>query len=407
MATVRFMKIALFSDTFLPEVNGVARTLGRLVAHAAQRGHQVGLVTPRVDRQDALHTSFHHQLFGVPVPFYPELKLARPLDAGGRRRLDDFRPDLVHVATESTVGVSGARWAREHGIPLVTSFHTHFAAYLPGYHLGWAEGWVWKHLRRFHGGAELTFCPSRATLEMLQDQDFHGRLRIWSRGVDAQHFHPSRRRESVRQRLAPGAERILLYVGRLAPEKRVDVLMEAFTEIRAREGDRVALVLVGDGPAAPELRRRAGPGVRFTGYLQGEELADAYAAGDLFVFPSDTETFGNVVAEAMASGLPVVAPSSGGVMEMVRPGETGILVPPGEARGFADATLSLLRDEGERARLAGGARREAERRSWSRIMDGLLEGWEEVVEGRRSSLRAPSRPSVPGTPLPSWPGTGG
>lgn len=388
------MKIALFTDTYLPEVNGVARTLGRLVAHAAERGHQVGLVTPRVSRQPAAHAAFHHQLFGVPVPVYPELKLARPLDGAGRRVLEAFRPDLIHVATESTVGASGARWAIRSGIPLVTSFHTNFADYLAGYGLGWAEGWVWNHLRGFHDRAEMTFCPSGATLEMLRSHGFHDRLRIWSRGVDSRHYHPARRKETVRQRLAPGAEKILLYVGRLAPEKRVHLLVEAFHEIRRLEGDRVSLVLVGDGPAAPELRRTAGPGVRFTGYLKGDALAEAYAAADVFVFPSDTETFGNVVTEAMASGLPVVAPARGGVMETVRTGETGILVPPLNAGRLAEATLSLLRDGSLRNRLAAGARAEAERRSWSVILDGLLDSWQEVVDrGERRPMVQETRAS--------------
>lgn len=381
------MRVALFSDTFLPEVNGVARTLGRLVAHAVDRGHEIGLVTPRVSRQDAAGTSFHRQLAGMPVPIYPELKLARPLDGAGRRMLEAFRPDLVHVATESTVGASGARWARREGVPLVTSFHTNFPAYLAGYGLSWAEGWVWTHLRNFHDRARLTFCPSRATRDLLRAHGFHDRIRIWSRGVDSDLFHPGRRRESIRQRLAPGAERILLYVGRLAPEKRVDVLVEAFREVRSLSRRRVALVLVGDGPAAPSLRRAATPDIRFTGYLRGVELAEAFAAGDIFVFPSDTETFGNVVTEAMASGLPVVAPSEGGVTETVREGETGILVPPGNPRAFARATLSLLHDDDLRERLARGARAEAERRSWPVILDGLLDGWREVVPevgGRRS-----------------------
>lgn len=387
------MKIVLFSDTYLPEVNGVARTLGRLVAHTAERGHQIGLVTPRVSAEPAPHTVFHHQLFGVPVPVYPELKLARPLDGPGRRLLEEFRPDLVHVATESTVGASGARWALRNGIPLATSFHTNFADYLAGYGLGWARGWVWNHLRGFHDRAGMTFCPSRATLDTLRDHGFHDRLRIWSRGVDSRQYHPGRRKESVRQRLAPGADRILLYVGRLAPEKRVHLLVEAFREIRRLEGDRVSLVLVGDGPAAAELRRTAGPGVRFTGYLKGDDLAEAYAAADIFVFPSDTETFGNVVTEAMASGLPVVAPARGGVMETVRPGETGILVPPRTASRLAEATLSLLRDDSLRARLGAGARSEAEGRSWSTIMDGLLDSWHEVVDGHPGSGTASPLPA--------------
>lgn len=381
------MRIALFTDTYVPDVNGVARTLGRLVAHAVERGHRVALVTPRVgEREDA--ADLHRQLGSVPFPFYRELQLARFLDREGRRALAAFRPHLVHVATESTVGWSGRQWALRHGVPLVTSFHTDFPAYLPSYGLGWLVNPAWRFLRRFHEPARLTFCPSRATREQLRDQGFHERSRIWSRGVDTVLFTPSRRSWAVRERLAPGADRIVMYVGRLAWEKRLKVLAEAFLLMRETHPGDLRLVLVGDGPARTRLERDLAEGTHFTGYLRGDELADAYAAADVFVFPSDTETFGNVVAEAMASGLPVVAPSQGGVTETVRPGETGVLVPPRDSQAFAEATLTLLEDEPRRVALSVGARREALARRWSKVMDGLLEEYRSVcaVEPLRETV---------------------
>jgi glycosyltransferase involved in cell wall biosynthesis len=182
--------------------------------------------------------------------------------------------------------------------------------------------------------------------------------------------------------MAPGAERILLYVGRLAPEKRLDVLMEAFPRVREAVGPGVALVLVGDGPWMDRLRQKAGEGIHFLGYRRGVPLAEAYAAGDIFAFPSDTETFGNVVTEALASGLPVVAPEKGGVVDSVIPGRTGILVHPRDPAAMADGLIRLLTDEPLRARLAAGARAFAESRSWASILDDLLADYEDALEGR-------------------------
>jgi glycosyltransferase involved in cell wall biosynthesis len=369
------LKVALFSDTYPNDINGVARTLGMLVEHAVGRGHEMRLVTPRVSDGPALHVSGHQQRPGVPIPIYPQLQLARGLDRRGREALEAFAPDVVHVATESTVGLSGRNWAVREGIPLATSFHTNFPAYLPDYRLGWMERSVWGYLRWFHSRSRITLCPSRATRADLQEHGFHDRLGIWSRGVDTRLFDPDRRREAVRRELAPGAERILLYVGRLASEKRVDVLLDAFHRIRAA-APRTALVFVGDGPAAARLRGDAPDGVHFTGFMRGEQLADAYAAADLFVFASDTETFGNVVLEALASGVPAVVVDQGGVTETVETGRTGVRVPPRDVVAFAAACVELLSNEDERLRLADGARAEALSRSWPAVLDGVLGAWE-------------------------------
>lgn len=380
------MKIALFTDTYPGDVNGVAKTLGRLVAHTVERGHEVVLVTPRVSERPDPVAAAHRQLPGVPVPMYPELQLARGLDGKGRRMLETFRPEVVHVATESTVGFSGRRWAMRRRIPLVTSFHTNFPAYLPDYHMGSLEPLVWRYLRWFHGRSATTFCPSRDTLDMLQGRGFHARLKVWGRGVDTELFSPERRSREVRERIAPGADRILVYVGRLAVEKRVDFLLDAFVRVRESLGGRIALVFVGDGPAGNRLRARGEAGVHFTGFLRGEPLAEAFAAADLFVFASDTETFGNVVLEAISSGLATVAVDRGGVTESVIPGRTGVLVPPGEVEAFAAACIDLIRDDERRRALAEGARSEALTRRWDEVLDGVLREYTAAVEGPRPGL---------------------
>jgi len=373
------MRIALFTDTFLPQVNGVARTLGRWLEQARARGHEVAVVAPRVPRADPSDADLYIDPPSFPFPLYPELRVAAPPGPWDTRRLRTFAPDLVHVATEFGIGWGGTAFADANTIPLVTSFHTDFPAYLAGYGLGGLERHAWEYLRSFHRRASVTYCPSRITLAQLQRAGFHDRLRVWSRGVDAVHFTPRRRSDATRAAIAPGASRILLYVGRLAPEKRLDVLLDAFATVR-RHMEDVALVVVGHGPAADQLRRRAGDRVRFTGYLTGDALADAYAAADVFVFPSETETFGNVVVEALASGLAVVAADSGGAAETVRNGGNGLLVPAGDADAFARAMLQLLADEPLRLALAGRARADALRRNWDEIFDALFDDYQALVE---------------------------
>jgi len=383
------MRIALFTDTFPPVINGVSRTLGRLVNHAQAAGHEVAVVSPtpgrelvgRGEGEGGAQPDVEILVPGVAFPLYPELSVPRPLLPREYRLLRNFDPDLVHVATESIMGWLGRRWARRRKIPLVTSFHTMFPDYLPGYGLGLLRRPLWRYLRHFHRVAEVSFAPSVYTLGQLRGHGFHDRFRIWSRGVDFERFRPQRRTPALRRELAPGVDLIVTYVGRLAWEKRLDVLLEAFKILRSRMEVRTGLLLVGDGPARKELERRAPPDTFFAGYRTGEALADAYAAGDVFLFPSDTETFGNVVTEALASGLPVVAANRGGQTDVVKPGMNGDLVAAGDARGFAMATLAILRNPELRQRLSCGARRTAEKRTWSAILDQVLRGYEDVLAG--------------------------
>lgn len=372
------MRIALFAETFAPEVNGVARTLARLVAHLRLRGHEVALVTPRVSPGDAPGAALHVQLPAFPALFYPGMRLGRTLDRAGARRLDAFAPELVHVTGEAFVSWSGRRWALERGVPLVTSFHTDIPAYLAGYGFRGLERHAWAFLRRLHAHARLTFAPSGATLEQLRANGFHPRLRLWSRGVDAALFAPAHRDAATRERLAADARDVVLYVGRLAAEKRIGVLLDAWEHVR-RERPGAVLVVVGDGPEGAGLRARAGADVRFTGALTGAALAEVYASADLFVSASDTETFGNTVLEALASGVPAVVADRGGVTEIVRAGEDGLHAAAGDPRAFAAAILRLLRDEPLRRRMGAAARASARARRWEHVLDGLITDYHEAA----------------------------
>ncbi len=371
------MRVALISETFLPNVNGVVTTLCRLLEHLRDHGHEALLVAPE-GSADSYAGAQIIPLRGVPLPAYPKLRLTPP-QPGLTAQLRRFRPDIVHLAGTMALGVAGRHAARQLGVPLVGAYHTDFPAYTAHYGLGFLRAMAYRYLRWVHNSCALTLCPSLATIADLRDHGFR-RLRLWGRGVDTARFHPAQRSAAWRESVgAQPGERVLLYVGRLAPEKRLDLLADVLPSL-----PNTRLVLVGDGPARPALEQRMGGGrAHFAGYLRGAELATAYASADMFVFPSDTETFGQVIQEAMASGLPVVAARAGGAIDLVQDGTTGALFQPGSAAELRARALRLLDDPTARAAQGAAGRAAAERRSWGRVMDELLGHYQTTLHRQR------------------------
>jgi glycosyltransferase involved in cell wall biosynthesis len=382
--------MTLVTETYFPQVNGVSRTLAQLVRHLTAAGDQVQLIHPAYG---VAHTVQRGEV-SVPVrsvvaPFYPELHLPLPPFRGVHRAIDAFEPDLVHIATEATLGLSVLRHASRSGLRTVSSFHTNFHQYSDHYGVGWAKGAIWRYLRWWHNQTSETYVPSRATIAELLSRGFQ-RLVLWPRGVDAELFRPDRPgRSSVREALGIASEHVVIgYAGRIAAEKNVARLAEALRRV-AEARAQVRLLFVGDGPARAELERLLGPAARFVGYRSGEDLADHYAAADLFAFASLTETFGNVVLEAMASGLPVVALRSGGVRDTVRSGVTGTLIDPDAPPAhFAEALLDLVDDAGARHHTAQAARSYALTQGWDTVMGTLRQRYEQLVWGGHPSLSA-------------------
>ena len=370
------MRIALLTETFLPDVNGVVTTLCHLLEHLNKRGHEALVFAPH-----GAPTSFANAeivpLAGMPLPIYPDLKLTPP-QIGMTARLRAFQPDVLHLAGTMLLSPAGCAAAQRLGLPLVAVYHTDWPAYAGHYGMGWMRGPAYHYLRLIHARCALTLCPSRATMHDLRSHGFR-RLRMWGRGVDTTLFHPRRRSASWRASIgAQPGETVVLSVGRLANEKRLDLLVQALPQLT-----NVRLVFVGDGPARPELERRlAGQPAHFTGYLRGEALATAYASADMFVFPSDTDTFGQVIREAMASGLPVVAARAGGALDLVSEGETGFLVPPGDAIGFQRCIARLAANPNQQRSMGLAGRQRAERRSWECVMDEMVGHYERVLRHR-------------------------
>ena len=376
------MRLTLITETYPPQVNGVARTLGQLVAHLVAQGDSVQVVRPDWGIVD--DGAEHATVRSWPLPWYRDVRLPIPPFRRALRAIDAFRPDLVHIATEASLGLAGLVHARRRGIPVVSSFHTNWDTYSAHYGVGFARKSIWRYLRWFHGRTLETYVPSRPTIADLEARGFADLL-LWPRGVDGRLFRPDRPgRAAVRSAIGAGPDDVVIgHVSRLAPEKNVGYLADALA-IVAEARPAVRFLFVGDGPERANLERRMGPNARFAGYRSGADLADHFAACDSFAFASLTETFGNVVLEAMASGLPVVAIRAGGVADIVRPGGTGLLVEPSEApAAFADRLIRLVDDAALRRDLAESARSHALTQTWDAINGALRDRYLAVVSGRK------------------------
>jgi glycosyltransferase involved in cell wall biosynthesis len=368
------MRLCLVTETYPPEVNGVARTLGTLCRIMATRGHEVSVVRPRPrDAVTPVPGVGEVTVPGAPVPGYPRLRFGWPAPGRLARSWRLQRPDVVHVATEGPLGWSAVRLARRQGIPVASSFHTNFHEYGPHYGLKHLVGAGLAYCRWFHGRTAITLVPSLTARRRLLELGF-SRLEVLSRGVDTRQFDPARRSDELRSSWgADPGDPVLLCVGRIAPEKNVELAIAAFREAQA-ETPRARLVLVGDGPAAPRLRQEHRDLV-WAGERRGSDLGAHYASADLFLFPSLTETFGNVLVEAMAAGLAPVAFDYAAAAMHVRSGENGVAVPRGDREAFLAAAVGLALAPGLRRGLGRAARATAMGLSWERVADR----WERIL----------------------------
>lgn len=368
-------RVALFTDTFTPQVNGVARTLERLVDAIRERGGEAIVVTV-----DAPGVPADGIMRWPAIPFwrYPELRIAAPSTRDARRVIRAMRPDLVHVATPFGVGLAARRAAALDGVPLVSSFHTDFAQYLRHYHLGALDAVAWPYLRWFHNAGARTFAPTRLGAASLVSRGFRN-VSVWGRGVDRSQFSPAFRNASLRRALGIRDTDIMVAsVGRLAPEKGVGVLLEAMSRVHDVGGNRVRLALAGDGPAERQFRGNAPAGTVFAGRLTGRRLSEFYASADVFAFASTTDTFGNVLLEAMASGLPVLAPDRGPTLE-VAGHENALLVAVEDPAALANGLQQLAGDVALRRRLTIRSLETAAARDWNTVWDDLFAEYRAVA----------------------------
>ncbi|KND26716.1 glycosyltransferase family 4 protein [Streptomyces acidiscabies] len=373
------MRVVIVTESFPPDVNGVAHCALQTARHLVDRGHAPVVVAPapapghRPDASAPCPVVPLVHIPSLPLPGYPQVRVALP-----SRRLAativEHRPDVVHLASPFVLGVRGMAAAAKFGVPAVAVYQTDLAGYARTY-MGAGEAAAWRRIRSVHSAADLTLAPSSAS---LHDLAAHGvpRVKLWPRGVDTVRFRPDLRDDAIRRELAPNGETIVGYVGRLAPEKHIELL----SGVCGLPG--VKVVVVGDGPSRPALAEQL-PGAVFLGRRTGDELARIFASLDVFAHTGPFETFCQTVQEAMASGVPVVAPAAGGPLDLVADGRTGLLFPAGDRDAVRDAVAALAADPARRASYGAAARAMVEGRTWAAVGDQLIGHYADVLAARR------------------------
>lgn len=389
------LRVAVVTETYPPEINGVARTVGLMVDALLARGHEVHLIRPRQGSEPdpAPDPSLRQRLVaGVPIPLYPDLRMGFLSRRSLQREWSQWRPDLVHVVTEGPLGWAAAAAAKCLRIAVSSDFHTNFHSYSRHYGFGLFARPVARYLRTLHNRADCTLVPTAEMKAHLEALSFE-RVVVVGRGVDTRMFNPRHRSEALRTAWGcTDNDTVALYVGRIAPEKNIGLFVEAARGMRWVD-PKVRVVLVGDGPQGASLRARH-PEFVFAGMRTGEDLAAHYASADVFLFPSTTETFGNVTLEAMASGLAIVAYDYAAARQHLRHWVSGVLAPLGDASEFIRMAALFAGGAKLRARLGPEARRAAEALTWERVFDDLERVLRRTAENVRGEFGGATRASI-------------
>jgi glycosyltransferase involved in cell wall biosynthesis len=376
------LRIALFSGNYNYVRDGANQALNRLVGYLLRQGVQVRVYSPTTDTPAFEPAGELVSIPSVPIPGRPEYRLGLGLSQSVRRDLAEFKPNIVHIAAPDVIGHRAVSWARRHKIPAVASVHTRFDTYLAYYHLQALEPLARGIMRRLYLRCDALLVPAESIAAVLRAQRMNRHISIWSRGVDREQFGPERRDMEWRRSLGIGDdELVVVFLGRIVMEKGLDVFSDAIGELKARKVPHRALV-IGEGPARAWFEERLGPEAIFVGHQEKAGLARALASTDVLLNPSITETFGNVTLEAMACGLPVVAAVATGATSLVRDGETGVLVEPGDTEGFADALDAYVRDPDLRRRHGEAGLAFARTMDWDRINGAVLDVYRRVIERR-------------------------
>ena len=381
------MKIAYFTESLPPLTDGVSHTLSNLKQSLVDEGHDFLFFSPFTPEVDGWRGKVM-KIISLPFPLYPRYRFSLPAFHDLKPALDSFRPDIIHICSPFFLGMAAYRYAVQYNIPAVNSYHTRFVSYFKYYGFRKMEWFGWWYLRRFYNRAAMNFVPSRSTIMELESRGF-SRLALWERGIDTRRFSPSYVDHTLRQRWSPDGQPIALFVGRLVKEKDIDVLLRSY-KILKEKNINYKMVFVGDGPFRSEIAK-AIPDAILAGFLQGQELSAAYASADIFVFPSTTESFGNVVLEAAASGLPSIVSSEGGVKDVVHDGETGFLTIPRDTEDFASKLEILLSNDILRTTFSAQALEYAFGKTWNAVNKVLLDAYEEIIDQNNRPKSATER----------------
>ncbi|MBN1153612.1 glycosyltransferase family 1 protein [candidate division KSB1 bacterium] len=374
------MKVAYFTESLPPQTDGVARTLVNLIQTLETNHIEFRFISPFKPSNSIPWSDKVYKVSSVPFILYRDYRFSLPLLDRLELEdvLDSFAPDIIHTVSPTALGVMGLNYAIHNNIPAVSSYHTHFVSYFKYYGLSLVESVGWNYLRWFYNQFNRVFVPSKSTADELSQKGFEN-IELWQRGIDMSRFSPTYRSDALRESLGASTDDcILLFVGRLVKEKDLDDLVE-MDKILKQDGVQYKLVLVGDGPMREELEENL-PEAHFTGYLHNEDLSRLFASSDIFVFPSTTETFGNVILEAYASGIPVVSVDKGGVADLIKHGETGFIAKSNNPADFAKHVRTILTDAEKRRLLGANAKRYSAEFNWDYINKKLIQSYQETID---------------------------
>lgn len=373
------MKVLYFTDTYLPQINGVTNTLHKLGKYLDKSNIEYMFFVPSYSNNSINFNEKCVQRFkSVSLPIYPECRLSIPFYSNLFKLSDKFKPDIIHLMTPAGLGLAGLKYAQERGIPVVSSFTTSFDIYLKYYNLEFLNNILWNFLRWFHNSCLINFTPSQDTSNLLKSKEIRN-IKISSRGIDTDIFNPDHKNPQLLRKYNLQKKITFLYVGRLAKEKDLDILIKSICKINIHYKDKVQFIITGDGPYALDLKKSTPNNVVFTGYLKGKELSSLYASCDVFVFPSSTETFGNVVLEAMASGLPVITSNSGGVKDSIINGYNGFLCQQRDSDSFTQSMVKFINSNSLISKMSLNARQSTLKKSWDNIFDVLTDDYYALI----------------------------
>lgn len=370
------MKVTYFADSLPPSTDGVARTFAQLVTTLNDEQLEYHFFSPFKPDNQYIWTDKVDQVFSVPLFLNNHYRIGLPAKHRIYDQLDTFKPDIIHVTSPTLLGQAGLKYGQRRGIPVVSSYHTHFVSYFKYYGLQKLEPVGWQILKKFYNQFDCVYVPSPSTAEELMKRGFEN-IELWQRGIDLSSFSPAKLNQSLRKQLSSNQYPILLFVGRLVQEKDLEDLVKVARILKSTK-KQFKLVIAGDGPMRSQLEKEL-PNASFTGWVHGQQLSEIFASSDIFVFPSTTETFGNVILEAYASGLPVVCSNEGGVVDLIMDGYTGFITEAKNPNDIAEKVNILLSNPDLRRQCEENALQFAKRFKWSTINKRLISSYQRII----------------------------
>lgn len=371
---MKAINVAYFSATMQKDQDGVARVLYHWIERFEKNNMHCIFFSPSLSIKKQANSRIY-KVPSVPLPMRKTYRLALP-GFFFKKKLDKFKPDLMHINCPDPSGTDAIAYARKHHIPIVATYHTHFTSYLKYYKMEMLEPFIWSYLRKLYNDCDRVYVPSIPVMKELKANGFRN-LVYMPHGVESRSFNKSFRSESWRKELGLKGEIALLYVGRLVWEKDLDILAKAYNSLHKRKN--VKFIIVGEGPIMDELKTMM-PSAIFLGKLTGKNLATAYASSDIFVFPSTTETFGNVILEAMISGIPCVCANVGGPKGIIKDGFNGMLAKPHDAKDFEKKIVQLIKHPKQREKIADNGLEYANSQTWDKVCHKLFKDYRDVIK---------------------------